>query len=291
MPDLDGNGDPHFRAEYRFILGGTLYRTGRYDEARMHLRRALDEVHESGDDPVLTGKIMVSIGHILFVQREIDAAITHYQTAVDLFGSVRDYHTQGTIYAGLSLAMKRKGDMGRALHYAQLGASLFRAGNDIRDMASLLNNMAVALQEHGDLERATDVAEQALERAQQAGALDMEAAVHGTLASIYLAGGDLDRAGQEAALAGDLARDDSDPARIDSWRALAEIAERQGNPERSDVLFGQVLAGLRQSGRWTRYVEVALAYSDVLQKRGDIAGALQYAREAAHLQVTQSSSN
>lgn len=287
IQEIEQDDDAHFRAEYRFALGGALYVTGRYDEAHLHLRRALDDVHESGEDPVLTGKIMVIIGHILFVQRDIDAAITHYRSAVDLFGSVRDYHTQGTIYAGLSLAMKRKGELDAALEYAQLGAALFRAGNEIRDMAALLNNMAVALQEHGDLDRAADVAEQALARAQQAGAVDVEAIVHGTLASIYLAGGDLEAAGQEAALAGDLSRDDSDPARIDSWSALAQIAEQQGNTERADTLFKQALEQLKQSGRWTRYGEVALAYTDILQQRGDIAGALHYAREAAKLQVSE----
>jgi tetratricopeptide (TPR) repeat protein len=285
LQDVDKSDDPHGRAEYHYFLGGALYSTGSYDEAHLHLRRALDEVHEAEEDPILTGKIMVAIGHILFVHRDIDRAISHYRSAVDFFGAVRDYHTQGTIYAGLSLAFKRKGDLGKALEYARLGAALFRAGNDVREMAQLMNNMAVALLERGDLTEAEEVALQALARAQQVQAVQTEAAVHGTLASIYVSAGDLERADHEARMASDLAEDDHDPARIASWVWLARIAERQGDLDRADELYRQALQQLKETGRLTRYAEIALVYSELLEKRGDLAGAVTYAREAARTQT------
>jgi tetratricopeptide (TPR) repeat protein len=287
VQEVEQDDDLHFRAQYRYVFGGALYTAGSYDEAHIQLRHALEDVQESGEDPILTGKIMVGIGHILFKQRDIDRAIGHYRSAVEFFGAVRDYYTQGTIYAGLSLAFKRKGNWEKSLEYARLGAAMFRASNDMRAMAQVLNNMAVALQEHGNLEEAEQVAQQALTRAQQVQAVDTEAAAHSTLAAIYFAGGNLDQASQEAAMARDLAQDDNDPARIGSWITLAQIADRHGDLDRADELYRLALEHLKEADLRTRYAEVALAYSDLLQKRGDMAGALNYAREAARLQVAQ----
>jgi tetratricopeptide (TPR) repeat protein len=164
---------------------------------------------------------------------------------------------------------------------------MFRASNDLREMAVLLNNMAVALQDSGDVTQAEEIASQALARARQAQDADTEAIVRSTLARIYLQSERLDEAAREATLADDLSQNDHGPARIASWSTLAQIAERRGDLDRADELYRLALEYVNEAGRRTQYADVALAYSELLEKRGDLAGAVRYAREAARTRAAE----
>ncbi len=273
--------DPHFRLQLRYALGAALYGAGYFAEALVQLRTALEEAAAGPNDPILAGKITVCIGHIHFVHREIDAAISHYQQALDLFGSVRDFYTQGCIYSGLSLVSKERGDLQGALRYSRLSVATFQASHDSLQMAAEINNMAMHYLELGQLDRASEVAEDGIKRAQEAGARDLEAMAHSTLAAVYMRKGNIDLASAEAETATELAPNDTALSRVEGWKTLAEIEEQRGNKQRADELYQQALESLSSSGQHAAYADTALAYSLLLRNRGDTEGALDLALKAA----------
>jgi tetratricopeptide (TPR) repeat protein len=282
LPLLEKERDRHFRAEILYTLGATLYGTGSFDEAIPVLRRALDAATLDEEDQALSGKIVVTIGHIHYVQRRIDLAIEHYRRALDLFGTVRDYASQGSIYAGLSRAYRRQGDLPSSLRYSRLSVATFEASRRLRDVAAEINNIAVTYEEMGNLDDALAAGQDALERAQQLVDTDLIGAAHGTLSSIFFNRGDLDEAMAQAGLAVDhTPSDDPSPARATALHTLAEIAESRGEPDRADALFEAALQNLRETNQQTLHTSTALAYSLILQRRGDVERALQFALEAA----------
>lgn len=264
----------------RYGLGFALYGGGHFDEAATHLRQALAETSEGSSDPALIGRITVCIGHVLSVRGDVEGAIEQYARAQDLFGSVMDLHTQGCVYSGLSLSFKSKGDLSAALRFSKLGLAAFETRQNGRLAALALNNLAVRYEELDELPQALDFAQQAVARAEQINAEDVQAAAHSILASIYLRLDEIEKATFEARKADELARDDTDPARVEAWMVLADIAERDGD-RAADRLYQWALGVLQRTERHIAYADAALRYSLLLKRRGDTDKALEYAIEAA----------
>jgi HTH-type transcriptional regulator, quorum sensing regulator NprR len=267
-------------AYLRYGLGLAVYSAGSFDEALTHLRQSLTEASEGPNDPTLIGRITICIGHVLYVRGDVDGAIEEYVRAQDLFGSVMDLQTQGSVYSGLSLAFKSRGDLPTALRFSKMGLAALEARQNGRLASIVLNNLAVRYQELGDLEQALDFAQQAVMRAEQVNAGDVEAGAHSLLASIYLSRDDVEKAMLEARKADELARDDTDPARIEAWLVLADIAERGGD-RAADRLYQWALGVLQRTDRHIAYADAALRYSLLLKSRGETDKALEYAIEAA----------
>jgi tetratricopeptide (TPR) repeat protein len=265
-----------------------LYNARNYDESLVSLRRALDEAMQVGDDPVLTGKITVAMGHNLYMRGDVEDAIECYARARELFSSLADLNTLACVYAGLSRAYQSKGDLSSALRYSKLSVAAFEANHNGRGAANELNSMAVRYQELGDLQQALECGREAVERARQVNARDLEAVAHSTLAAIHLKLEDVGTAAAEARVAETLSPEETDQARIDAWLVLAEIAERESNPARADELYQKALSALQQRGWQMAYAEAALAYSLLLRRRGETSRALEYALEAAQARPAQS---
>jgi tetratricopeptide (TPR) repeat protein len=273
--------DVHLVAQIRYALGSALYLAGAYEEALSQLRFALEEISSGPGDPTLAGKITVCIGHVLYVQRDIEGAISHYRQALELFGKVRDFYTQGCIYSGLSLASKQRGDLTSALRYSRLSVATFQAGQNLQQLAAEINNMAMRYLELGDLDQALQIAQSAVDRAREVCSAELEATAHSTLASVYMRLGDIEAAGVEAEAAERLAPNDSSLSRVEGWKTMAEIAERNGDSTRADLLYQRALESLENSGQRSAYADTALAYSLLLRNRGNTERALELALEAA----------
>jgi HTH-type transcriptional regulator, quorum sensing regulator NprR len=284
----EGRGDAYAKVQIRYLLASALYSTRNYDESLVHYREALAEAVRDVEDPVLVGKITANIGHLLYVNGNVEGAIEHYDRARSLFGSVSDLEALASVYSGLSLAYERKGDPTSALHYSKLSLGAFEAKRNAQQAARELNNMAVRYQEIGQLDRALEHAQDAATRAREVNARDVEAAARSTVALIYLKCENFEAATAEAEAAESLATDDTDQSRIDAWLVLGDLAERNGDRERADMLYRRALDGLRQIGYEPGYADAAVAYSLILRQRGDTEGALHYALEAAQAKATRS---
>src|SRR5579859_3871660 len=268
-------------------MGRALYGTGNYDEALGHLRDALDASAGDSEDPTLVGRIATGIGHILYIRGDSQGAIEHYERARDLFRRVSDLNTLGAVYSGLSLAYNRKGDAANALRYSRLSVAAFTAHQNELQAARELNNLAMRYQELDDLTRALECGVEAVSRAQIVKARDVEALAHSTLASVHLRLDEFEEARSEARMAEDMARDDDDIARIDSWIVQAKLAEHDGDSELADDLYVRALTALDRAGCYTAYADTALGYSLVLRQRGETERALEYAVRAAQTKAAR----
>jgi tetratricopeptide (TPR) repeat protein len=273
--------DAFLHAHVLYHLGAALYNAGNFDEAAVYLHRALREAVETIDDSILTGKATVLLGHILFVEDDMDGALEQYARARELFDSFGDLDALGSVYSGLSLTYEHKGDMPNALRYAKLSLRTFDAKQDVRRAAGELNNLAMKYKELDDISNALECAREAVQRAGEVKAQDVEAIAHGTLASIHLQREEIQEATVEAELADRLAADTYERAHVSAWTVLAEIAERRGDQARADTLYRQVLDVLKPTAQHEAYARAALAYSLLLRRRGQTDDALEYALEAA----------
>jgi tetratricopeptide (TPR) repeat protein len=273
--------DPRMVLEFRYKLGLALYGADNYDEALIHLRHVLDDAADGFEDPVLTGRAVVSIGHLLYLHNDVEGAIEHYARARAIFESLADLSTLGSIYSGLSRAYERKGDLENALRYSKLSLGAFEAVQHGRQIARELNSVAVGYRALDDLDQALECAREAVTRAQQVKALDVEALAHSTIASIQLRLENFEVAESEAQAANQLSSNDTDLARIDAWIVLAKLAERRGDHARTDELYTNALENLRRIGNHRAFTDAAYAYSLLLRERGNTEAALEWALQAA----------
>jgi len=287
LPLAEERGDRLLAIDLTHMLGTALYVAGAFEKALVYLRRVLDDAAPDAVDPVVVGKITVTIGHILYMRGDFDGAVEHYTRARDLFGSLADLNTLGCVYSGLSSAYKQMGDLASALRYSKLSVAVFEAQHNARQAAREMNNLAVRYRELNDLNRALECARESVQRSQEIHAADVEAAAHSTLASVYLRMDNIPAAEDEAQQADRFASSDTDAARVDAWVVLAEIAERRRDRARADDLYRRALEVSERTGRITFYANAALAYSLMLQRRGDTERALEYALQAAQAKTSR----
>lgn len=273
--------DTYLSARLHYTLGGLLYSQGTYDEALIHLRRALDMTYDGVEDPSLVAKITVCLGHILYARGDVNGALEHYARASELFGSLRDLNSLASIYSGLSLAYQRKGDMTNALRYSRLSLGAYEAQHDVVQSARELNNLAVQYTEMGDLDRAQQSAQEAIFRAHQVGDREIEAGAHSTLAAVFLRQQRSEDAAHEAGIAEEMAAGPTSAASIDAWTVQAALADAAGQYDRVDRLYQQALDATRATEMDAKYADIALAYSLSLKRRGEVDRALEFALEAA----------
>jgi tetratricopeptide (TPR) repeat protein len=281
--------DMQREAALRYIIGAALYRQGAWDEAVPCLRRVVEDLADIEDhDPSLLAKATVCLGHIHYARGEIDLAIDYYTRARDLFGVVTNLDSMASVYSGLSLAHWRKQDYTTALHYSKLSLAMYERRQNLLGAATELNNIATRQVELGDLVAARDAAKVGLERARQVGSPEVEAIAHSTLAEVSLKQDLFEEAEHEASEAVALAVREGSPARIGGWTVLATLAERRGDHERVDELYGKALAELQRSEQHLHHADVAVAYSLALRRRGETDRAFDLALQAAQMKSIRS---
>lgn len=280
-------GDDHFTAEVLFSLGGSLYASDSYDEALTYLREGLDLVLRGPENPSLQARLYIVLGHVHYVRNEFEQAISQYDRALELFGSVYDLTKMGAVFSAMSLASRKQGDLDAALRYSKQSVAAFRLIRDQKLLAAELNNMAMRHAERGELDDAIDRAQESVQRAHDIGAADTEAYARGTLALVLFRQGRTDDAEREASAAEALATTDTPLALVDAQLVRANIAALRNDPQRVDELFHQAIETLRALGHQTRLADTTLQYSFLLRERGDIEGALDAALEAATARARQ----
>jgi HTH-type transcriptional regulator, quorum sensing regulator NprR len=273
--------DKALNAEILYSLGSSLYITDRYDEAAVHFHAGLRMALEEPENPALQARLMIGVGHSLYVLNRPAEAIAHYDRAREIFGSVYDLDKVGAIFSAMSLASRKQGNLDAALKYSKQSVATYRLKRDWKMVARELNNMAMRHMERGELDEASRRAEEAVQRAHDVGAEDIEAYCRATLATVYLQQGRTEQAAQEAVAAESLAAEDAPLPLSDAWVVLAEIAALSQDWSRVNELFRKAMAVLRELDHKSRLADLAVRYSLLLKKSGDIESALDMALEAA----------
>ncbi len=281
LPLAEAGGDLRHLVLVRYTLAMALFGASNYDEALVHLRRAHEQTVSQLDDHALLGKLTVALGHLHYIQGDFTSALGQYARARELFDTVNDLDNLAAVYSGLSRVHRQRGDLRAAVRYSRLGLGIFEARHNQREAAHELSNIAARYEELGETEHALATAHDAVQRAQRSHAPDIEALARSTLAAVHFRLGDMDQARREAHAAQQLGLGEGDLGHIDALVVLAKVADGSGESEQADQLYRAALTALEHNGFHTRYADVALAYSETLRRRDDLAGALQYAVGAA----------
>jgi tetratricopeptide (TPR) repeat protein len=233
--------DPHQRARILVTLGTVYRRLGRTAKAMQTYSSALDLASKS-DELRIAAQGYMGVAVSLYDSGELDAAISNYRRALDLFERVEERGFQLSVLHSLASIQFERGAAGEARELADRALALARTGGDTRvEAISQVILARIALAE-GEAESAIDLAkgaEKALasDHVQRADAYRVIGAAHDALKA-YAA---------------------SDRAYKKSIELLAEVDE---HPERAQVA-AEYAKKLRARGD----VDAAFHYLEIARGR------------------------
>jgi class 3 adenylate cyclase/tetratricopeptide (TPR) repeat protein len=110
LDDSTGSGDVLFH------LGEVWQHIGRWDEAQVRYREALERTQ---DDPKRLAYLWAALGDVLSYDQSHDEAVTLLERALDSFASLSDFEGHNRVLKSLGYLYIRMGDYDRARTYAQ----------------------------------------------------------------------------------------------------------------------------------------------------------------------------
>ena len=234
--------------------------------------------------PGTEARILEHIASIHVKNHAFDLAITFYEEALQVAGTMRDLPRLGRTYHGLSIAYQERGDLGRAIEYTHKALALYALEHDTALLARGENELGLLLMRGGQLGRAEESFRTALAHFEEAGTERAKSHVLVSLAELQMRSGRHADAIETAKKAIDLARRlDERLAQADGHVLLARLQERAGRRELATKEFGVALKLLSKEGQKDRLAEAHASYAEVLETRGDERRASQQWKKAAKL--------
>jgi tetratricopeptide (TPR) repeat protein len=219
-------------------------------------------------------RLLAVLAHVHFVNEDWQAAIDTYQQAISAADVVHDLRRLSLIYSGLSSAYQELGQFDQAGRFAQRALNIHQTLNDQLSLARSENNLGLLLVRAGDLNRAKPHLERSLRLFEESGVEVNKANVFLSMAELALSQHNLTEAERLASEARDLAQQLSEFATVaDAHFWLAKVAEAREDEREVDAEFAAAFEALGQEpgkGRAARYHAI---YAEILEARGDLAGA------------------
>jgi tetratricopeptide (TPR) repeat protein len=219
-------------------------------------------------------RLLAVLAHVHFVNEDWQAAIDTYQQAISAADVVHDLRRLSLIYSGLSSAYQELGQFDQAGRFAQRALNIHQTLNDQLSLARSENNLGLLLVRAGDLSGAKPHLERSLRLFEESGVEVNKANVFLSMAELALSQHNLTEAERLASEARDLAQQLSEFATAaDAHFWLAKVAEARENERGVDAEFAAAFEALGQEpgkGRAARYHAM---YAEILEARGDLAGA------------------
>jgi tetratricopeptide (TPR) repeat protein len=223
---------------------------------------------------VTESRLLTVLGSVHASNQDWQAAIDTYQQAISAADVVQDLHRLSLLYSGLSMAHQELGQFDQAGRLAQRALNIHQTLNDRLSLARSENNLGVLLVRAGDLHAAAPHIEKAIRLFEEAGVEATKANVILSLGELALAQYDLAKAEQlchEALALADRLSEHDTVAESHYW--LAKVAEARGDEHAVDAEFVATFEAIGQEpgrGRAARYHAM---YAEILEARGDLAGA------------------
>ena len=222
----DALGEAALGSRVRRALGWHLFNVAKYAEARATVERALVQALEAGD-PKLEGAAVGTLGNVLRVLREPDAAIAAHERQTAIGRQLGDRKMEATGLGGVGNVLWSVGRHEEALALHQRHLALAKDLGP-REEATASGNLGLVLLDLGRFAEAVPGLERQLAVTREVGYRRGEAIAVGNLAEVYRS---LGRLGEAAAL-------------LERHLSLArEIGYRRGEAIAQHNL-GQVLAAL-----------------------------------------------
>lgn len=238
-------------------------------------------------DPRLPGteaRILEHLATIHVKNHSYDRAITYYEEALDTAGGIRDLSRMGRTYHGLGIAYQQLGNLERATEFTHKALALFALERDQALVARGENELGLLLMRQGQVARAEELFRGALAHFAEAGVELSKSHVLLSLAELKMGAGRLDEAGQLLDQAIDLATRLGETLALSTGHLMrGQLYSRLERHAQSDIEFGAAFGLLSEAGLQDRLAEGHADYAEVLQQRGDTAGASEHWREAAQI--------
>jgi tetratricopeptide (TPR) repeat protein/DNA-binding XRE family transcriptional regulator len=211
-----------------------------------------------------------------------EAAINSYEEAIAAGDVVQDLRRLSIMYSGLSLAYQETGQLSQAAHFAQRAMAIHDTLNDRISLARSENNLGLMLLRAGDLIKARGHLERSVRLFEEDGVEAAKAELLLSLSELALAESRLDEATRLANTALDLATRLSEGATVaEAHMWLGRIAAAHDAHRAADAEFAAAFDVLNEVGGSAGRLSRAHAhYAEILEARGDMAGAVQHLKQA-----------
>ncbi len=308
----NGSGNQGASVKAEQAMAYLLERTGRYELALPHARRALDIARATDDRRGEIGAIIVE-GLVRYAQGMYSEAIAQFEHALLIALQIDDLLAEASVRHNLGNPLASLGRIDEAWVHFSRAAELYEEVGDLLARGNIANNLGLVLVLRGRLREAESCYERALAYKQAAGDRASESVTIGNLGQLQLMYGSTDHArvaceraltlaeqsgalharceslhalGMVAAQAGELVQargwyEQASSVRNDAGSlqgeaetllALGECLLQEGHRERSDALMEAALALARETG--ARGAEVEAACHLALRPGGDVDEAL-----------------
>jgi tetratricopeptide (TPR) repeat protein/DNA-binding XRE family transcriptional regulator len=234
--------------------------------------------------PAITeSRLLGVLGGVHTAEHRWQAAIKAFEQSIAAGEVVQDLRRLSILYAGLSFAYQELNNFNQATYYAQRAMTLHETLNDRISLARTENNLGLMLLRGGRVAESRSHLEHSLRLARDASADDESvAALLLSHCELKLAESDIDAAQRFATEALELAaRTHAITSIADSHAWLGRVASIRGDDAAADAQFAAAFEALREPGASSELMSRTYArYADILEARGDIAGAVQQLKRA-----------
>ncbi len=227
-------------------------------------------------NPSLEARILGRIGSIHVAHHRWSQAVDFYSLAVDAAQEMKDLSRVGVMYNDLGIAYEHLGDLTRSRAYAQKAITIHELLRDRVAVARAENNLGLVLMKQGQHDQAREHLERSLGICDEVGVEAGKGHVLLSLAELALSGGDPEGARRRAREALRLAQKSNEGAMIaGAHESLGQIADVAGDALETDNEFGAAIAIFEDLNLADRLMTCRAHYSQILERRGDTAGALE----------------
>ena len=235
--------------------------------------------------PSLTeSRLLGVLGGVHTANHRWESAIKAYEQSIAAGDVMLDLRRLSILYSGLSVAYQELNNIPQAAHYAQRAVTLHETLNDRISLARTENNLGIMLLRGGEVANSRGHFERALRLFDESHADESDKGpLLLSLCELELAESDLEGAARFAAEALEAAsRVPAVSTMADAHAWLGHIANLRGDDAIADAEFAAAFDVLLQPGAASPALlsRTYARYADILEARGDIAGAVQQLKRA-----------
>lgn len=226
-------------------------------------------------------RLLAILATVHIVNHEWDLAMTYYLEAIETAVPLYDLRRLATMYNGLSIAYREKGQIEVAAKYANRSVALLEVLHDRTSLARVENELGLILMAKGDHAAARKHLDRSLELSEETQLETGRSHVLLSLCELSLQEGHIDAAGEFAEKALRVAESVQEGINIaEAHMWLGRVADQRGDGAAVDREFELALQGLGKFGSGERLLRCHGMYAEILERRGDLERAYAHMKKA-----------